>query len=105
MERVFLIDGEKVSIPEEKIKHYYMIGDECFYKEDETLLKYQGKLYVSENGVVCDSLNCALNVPVDLMDQDGNTKTIQSEFVAKESEEGFIYNNQLYFCDMLEEVF
>ena len=104
MERVFLIDGEKVSISEDKIKHYYLVGDDFFYQENESTLKYQGKLYVNESGVVCDALNCSLTIPLEEIKNQGKSKTLQSNFVAKESEEGFIYNNQLYFCYMLEEI-
>lgn len=104
MQRKFIINNNEVCIPEENIKRFYKIIDDCYCNHDEVLSKYESDLFISEDGKVIDCLDCSRVLPEKLHNEEGYVIEVHHDFFTLDSAEGFIYNNKLYLCDMLEEV-
>ena len=104
MQRKFIIDNHEVCIPEENIKTFYKIIDDCYCNHDEVLSKYDSDLFISEDGKVIDCMDCTKVLPEKLHNDEGYVIEVHHDFFTLDSAEGFIYKNKLYLTNMLEEV-
>ena len=102
-ERKFLIEGNIVGIQPGLIKKYYAYP-ECFFKDNNELYVFNGKIYKSEEGEYCNGLDCSVSVPEQIFDQEGKAVCTNAEDFVVDSVEGFIYNKKLYLINELEEV-
>lgn len=101
--RTFMIAGEEVTISNDLIKEYYAYP-QCYVKEDDELYRYNGKIYVSENGEICNGINCSIQVPSQILDENGSQISAGDIDLEQHSSPGFIYENTLHFLENLVEI-
>ena len=101
--RKFLIEEELVYVHEEDIK-LYLAFPQVYYHIQGKLYAYNARIFLDNEGNICNDDICSLRLPIELLDHEGNELDFEDFEFDLDSIEGFIHNNKLYFLDFFGEV-
>jgi hypothetical protein len=105
MEHKYIIDNKEVTICDKEIRLYYKVCENYYTQEqDQQPEKYEGDLFISEDGKFIDCSDCSKSLKGYLHNETVGSLEVHNNFKTLDGAKGFIYNNKLYLCQMLEEV-
>ena len=104
MVRIYLIDGIHVPIEKSELKSFCLVTQDVYFKDGDKMFIFPLQLYSDKEGKLCDPEDAAKDLSGhQFFNEKGGPLEIDMVHFSLDCILGFIYNNRIYICDLLNE--